>query len=224
MHVAKANVNGNPNVGLFGFDAGEAVLFGEKLRTKQKHLFEEVLGKPLRTIRIAGTNFPGVFLAGNSKATLVPRIIFDSEERVLKDLGLKYVIMDTEVTCLGNTIACNDHGAIVGTEFSESEVKFIEKHLGVEVVKMDVAGLTTPGAVIVVNGKRAVVHKDVSDEELKIIEKTLKVKAFPASINLGGPYLRAGLLRTTHGFIVGDLSGGPEIVNIDEALGYHALE
>ncbi|MBR9702959.1 translation initiation factor IF-6, partial [Candidatus Woesearchaeota archaeon] len=44
------------------------------------------------------------------------------------------------------------------------------------------------------------------------------------TVNLGGSHLRAGILNSEHGLVVGELSGGPEIVHIDEALGYHELE
>jgi translation initiation factor 6 (eIF-6) len=48
----------------------------------------------------------------------------------------------------------------------------------------------------------------------------LRVKLEPATINLGTPYLHAGIACNKFGFIIGDASGGPEIVHIEEALGY----
>lgn len=218
MHVTKANINGNPNVGLFGFSTREYVLISEKLKTKQKELFEEVLGLPIKKVRIAGTTMTGVFLAGNKNAILIPSIIFDTEKKVLEELKINFKIIKSDITCFGNSIACNDDGAIISTEFSDEEAELISKTLKVPVEKLDIAGLNNPGALIVIKGNNAIVHKDASSEEIKTIEKVLKVNCHPATVNLGGPHLHAGIINSDHGFIIGDLSGGPEILNIDEAL------
>lgn len=223
MHIIKSNIHGNPNVGLYGIAIAGKLLFGEKLRTKQREQYEQVLGVELVRCRIAGTDLPGAFLAGNSKTLLVPSITFEHELRVLQEHNIPFTLFETNVTCLGNTIACNDNGAIVSTEFSEEEVAQISKALGVPCVRLDVAGLTTPGAVIVVHDGHAIVHKDASPEDVALIEKTLQVTVEPATVNLGSPHLRAGILHSEKGLVVGDLSGGPEIVHIDEALGYHIL-
>ena len=37
---------------------------------------------------------------------------------------------------------------------------------------------------------------------------------------MGVPFIGSGILANSHGFVIGDASGGPEIVNADEALGF----
>jgi translation initiation factor 6 len=51
-----------------------------------------------------------------------------------------------------------------------------------------------------------------------MIETTLKVPVTTGTLNLGNPYVKGGLVANSHGLIVGDMSGGPEIVNAEEAL------
>lgn len=223
MHIIKSSVNGNPNVGLFGIATQGKILFGEKLRTKQKEEYEQVLGAELIRTKVAGTDLPGVMLAGNSNALLVPHIMFEQEKKALEKAGIDFTVITTNTTCLGNTIACNDHGAILSSEFSEKEAQSISDALQVPCVQADICGLTTPGAVIVTHGDKAVMHKDATDQEAKLVEETLKVTVEPATVNLGSPHLRAGILHSEQGIIVGELSGGPEIVHIDEALGYHEV-
>lgn len=224
MAVIKANINANPNVGLYGIVIGDTLLFGEKLRTKQQELFEKTLGVKLHRLRVAGIDFPGVMLATNNKVLLVPNIIFDSEKRIIEELKIPYKIINTNVTCLGNAIACSEHGAILSTEFLEEEVEQIQEALGVPCKQTDIAGLTSPGAVIIVKDDRAVIHPHASPEEVAIVEQTLKVTVEPATINLGSPHLRAGLIHSKSGLIIGDHSGGPEIVQLDEALGYSQID
>ncbi len=221
MHILKTNFNGTPNVGLYGYATQRYLLLGERLTEKlEKEVRDALGGIEVRTMRVAGTGMPGLFLAGNSKAVLVPSIAFPQELKILRDLGIPYEVIETSQTCLGNNIACNDHGAIVSTDFSERECKRIGQALGVPVVRLDIAGLTTPGAFIVLNGDKGIVHRNASEAEVAAIEEALKVTLSPATVNLGTPYLHAAILGNAHGFVIGDASGGPEIVHVDDALGY----
>jgi translation initiation factor 6 len=220
-HILKTNFNGTPNVGLYGYATKEWVLLGEHLTEKLHAEVQESLGNvPIHMFRVAGTNMPGIFLAGNSTTLLVPGIAFDYELEQLKKLNIPFTIFKTRHTCLGNNIACNDSGAIISTDFDETERKFIENSLGVPTIRMDIAKLSTPGALIVLNGNRGIIHRDATQEEIKEAEAILHVKLEPATVNLGTPYLHAGILCSPYGFVIGDQSGGPEIVHIDEALGY----
>jgi translation initiation factor 6 len=221
MGILKANFNGTPTVGLYGYATDSFLLLGEHLQEKVLKEVTEVLGNvPVHTFRVAGTGMPGIFLAGNSTTILVPSIAFDYELEQLTKLGINHTVFKTRHTCLGNTIVCNDHGAVISTDFDETERKQIEKVLGVPAVRMDIAKLNTPGALIVLNGERGIIHRDATTEEVAEVERILKVKLEPATINLGTPYLRAGIINNSHGFVIGDQSGGPEIVHIDAALGY----
>lgn len=221
MRVLKANFNGTPNVGLYGYATDKYLLMGEHIQEKLLSDVLEVLGNvELHSFRVAGTGMPGIFLAGNSTTVLIPSIAFDYEIQALEKLKIPHTVFKTRHTCLGNNILCNDHGAIISTDFDETERKFIERSLGVPAVRMDIAKLNTPGALVVLNGKHGIIHRDAAPDEIKEIEKLLKVKLSPATVNLGTPYLRAGILNNNHGFVIGDQSGGPEIVHIDEALGY----
>ncbi len=221
MHVLKTNFNGTPNVGLYIYATNEYILLGEHLSDKLTKEVDDALGNvPIHHIRIAGTTMPGIFLAGNKKKILVPSITFDTELAALDRANIEYHVLKSRHTCLGNNIVCNDYGAVISTDFSEEERKEIEKVLGVPTIKMDVAGLNTPGAVIVLHGKRGIIHRDASHQEMHQIESILRVKLEPATINLGTPYLHAGISCNKFGFVIGDASGGPEIVHIEESLGY----
>jgi translation initiation factor 6 len=221
MHIFKTSFNGTPNVGLYAYPVAGKLLLGEHLTDKVLAGITEALGNiDVRQQRIAGTDMPGIFLAGNARATLVPAIAFDTELEQMRKLGINAVPFQTRHTCLGNLIVANEHGAIISKEFDDREQKFIEEALGVPALKLDIAGLSTPGAVLVVNGANGIIHRDATDSEIAEIEQHLQVQLSVATVNLGTPYLRAGIISNEHGFVVGDQSGGPEIVHIDEALGY----
>ena len=221
MHVLKTNFNGTPNVGLYIYATNDYIIMGEHVQEKLLAEVNMTLGDvPVHHIKIAGTSMPGIFLAGNSKAVLVPSLAFDWEIKALEQAGVPVKILKTRQTCLGNNIVCNDHGAIISPDFTEEERKDIEKLLGVPAIKMEIAGLASPGALVVLNNKHGIIHRDASTQEIKQIEGLLRVKLEAATINLGTPYLRAGIVNNKFGFVIGDASGGPEIVHIEESLGY----
>ena len=37
---------------------------------------------------------------------------------------------------------------------------------------------------------------------------------------MGSPYVSSGILTNKNGFVIGSMSGGPEIDNADKALGF----
>ena len=95
MHLLMTNINGNPNVGLYGFANNKYVLVGREVPAALAQEIGKVLNVPVHQISIAGTSLLGVFLAGNDHKLLVPSIAFDSELRVLDKLGIPYAVIET---------------------------------------------------------------------------------------------------------------------------------
>ena len=225
MPVHTTTFHGNPNVGLYAYCTERAgqrlVIIGERLSKDDEKNVADALGAELHYIMIAGTPMPGIFLAGNSKALLVPAIAFEREIEALNKLGLPVHVLDTTLTCLGNNILVNDHGCLVNPDFTETEIKKLHALLGVPVKRIKIAGLDTPGACVVLNGRHGIIHRDAAEFEIEMVKQTLGLESLePASVNLGSPYVKAGVAANSHGFVISSQSGGPEIVHIEQSLGY----
>ncbi|MBW3015845.1 translation initiation factor IF-6 [Candidatus Woesearchaeota archaeon] len=219
-HILDTNFDGNPNVGLYAFCTDKFCLLGKEINPRKAKEIEAVLKVPVHRINICGTSLLGVFIAGNSKCLLVPGIAFENELRVLDKLGIKYKVINTKQTALGNNILCNDEGAVVNPEFSADTKKEIRQALGVNLKPGTIAELDIVGSLGVAARGNCIIHMDASDDEIKKIEELLKVKCHSATVNLGNPYIKAGLFCNKNGFVIGDQSGGPEITMIDEYLGF----
>ena len=219
-HIWTTNFYGNPNVGLYAFATDKHCLMGYDLRKSIRKQIEEILNVPVHHMTMCGTPLLGVFLAGNKNCLLVPSICFDDEIEVLKRLKIKYAVIDTKLTALGNHILCNDHGCIVNPDFSDDAVNAIGKALKVDVHKAEIAGIKTVGSAAVANSTHCLVHRDAESKEIENIGKILKVEVETVKINMANPFLRSGIICNNHGLVVGDGSGGPEVTNADEALGY----
>jgi translation initiation factor 6 len=219
-HIVRTSVHGNPNVGLCGYATDKYCLIGAEYTKAQADEMEQILKVPVHRISMCGTSLIGVFVAGNSNCLLVPSIAFDYELEMLDELKIKYAVLDTKLTALGNNILCNDTGALINPDFPESEMKEIKGHLDVKVEKGLIGGLTIVGVMAAMNDKGGVINRDIKSAELKVVEKLLAVKFAEGSVNIGTPQIGSGLFCNSNGFVVGESSSGPELTNIDEALGF----
>ncbi len=220
MGALIAHLNGNPNIGLYGFCTNSYALVGKEVSEELAEKIGKALKVPIHRITIAGTSFIGVFLAGNKNGLLVPSLIFDYELEALKKLKLPIHIMETNLTCLGNNILCNDHGALINPDFTQQEAQEIQKVLKVPVKKERLIKLDNVGSLAVLNKHAALVHMDLGKEDTELIKKVLNLPAFPGTVNLGNPYIKAGLLCNDHGYVIGEQSGGPEMVYVEQCLGF----
>ena len=219
-HIFRTTVHGNPNVGLCGYATDEYCLIGAEFTKEQAKEMETVMKVPVHRISMCGTSLIGVFVTGNSNCLLVPGIAFDYELEVLDKLGIKYKVLDTKLTALGNNILCNDFGCLVNKEFPEDEIRLIKEALDVPVKTGTVATFDVMGVMAAINKSGGVIHRNIQDKELKIIEDLFHIKLTQGTVNIGTPQIRSGLFCNSHGFVIGEVSSGPEIINIDEALGF----
>ncbi len=220
MHILTTNINGNPNLGLVGDCNNDYCLVGKEVPESRAEKIGQALKVPVHRINICGTSLLGVFLAGNSKMLLVPHIAFDDEIEELNKLGIKHTIIKTDLTALGNNLLCNDKGCLANPDFSANVKKQIRQALDVTLHPGVIADLNIVGSLAVLNSKGCLVHQDITKAEEKEIKGLLGLNCITGTVNMGNPFIKSGVLCNDKGFVIGDQSGGPEITNADEALGF----
>lgn len=224
MHILKTNINGNPNVGLYGFTTNKYCLLGEEVSDSVKEKISNILNVPCYKLNIAGTSLLGVFLAGNDDILLIPNIVFPWEiekiEKIAKEHNFKYEIIESELTALGNNIVCNENGCLINPEYSENVKNQIEKIMNIPIKQGQIANLPTVGSLVALNNKGCAIHRDGEDFEIDFVNSTLNVEAETATVNMGNPFIKSGIIVNNNGFMVGDFSGGPEITYLDEIFGF----
>ena len=218
-HVMIASLNGNSNVGLYGLVTNTHILLGKEVHTYHEKL-EKLFEKPIAHITIAGTSLIGVFCVWANNKLLVPSIIFEEEKELLEELGLKVVVIDTKLTCLGNNILVGTKSAILNPDFKPKEIKQIEKAIGMPCNPATIMDIEAVGALGVQRGGKALFHRDIPPQTIEELEKDLGISITQGTINMGSPYIKSGILLGEDAFVVGNSSGGPEITNADEALGF----
>jgi translation initiation factor 6 len=219
LKVRKTNFRGNPNVGLYLYVTDEVCLAGMEVPDEELAHLEETFGVPVHRITLAGTGLLGVFLAGYGKKLLVPGIIFDRELKALQKLGFEVHIIDTTFTALGNNILCNAHGLLVSMDYTPAERKQIEEALGLPSKALGIsAEITVIGSAALATERGCLIHRAAQDFEVEMVSSTLQVPVTRGTVSMGSGFVKSGIAANDHGMVVGDTSGGPEIVNAEEAL------
>ena len=219
-HLFKTYFHQNPNVGLCGFANDKFALLPYIASQKQEEEIANVLQVPVHKVNVCGTSLLGVFIAGNNNGILLPHIIFESEKKHIDNWKIPHTILQTDHTALGNNIVATDDAALIGPDI-EPVKNDIRKALKVsKIAVFAVQNIPVVGAMMVLNGKGCLMSAIASSEEVDYVQKFFKVPVTKGTVNMGSPYVRAGIMTNSKGFIFGDRTGGPEAVNIDSALGF----
>lgn len=224
MKLFRTSLQGNPNVGLYGYCTDQYCLLAPEFTAEQVATIQTVLQVPVYQIKIGHSSLIGALVTGNSAILLVPSITDDQELLHLKQLGIHYKVIPSKLTALGNNILCNDAGALVNREYSADTKKIIRQALHVTLHPGEIATTEVPGSCVVHNTHAAVIHAFATLEQIKEVEDLLGVPCTKGTVNFGSPYLRSGLFVNSHGMVAGDASTGIEIENIYEALGFMEQE
>lgn len=214
------NVRGTGLIGLYIIATNNFVLVGNEVPDSWDKTIEEVFKVPIIRLTIAGTSLLGAFIATNGEEIIVPSIIFSREEKILENAGVKYTKITTDLTCLGNNVVATEKGTLLNPEFDDLAIKQIEQAFPGKAKKITIGENPTVGSFIVHNNKFGLISPDVSDENAKIIEEHLGIKLSSGTVEMGVTQVRSGLVANKNGYLIGNHSGGPELVNADRALGY----
>ncbi len=224
-HVLITNFDGNPNVGMFGLATDKFCLVGRAVKEKDLRELEPVLGVPVLQVGLYGTELVGLFCTATSDSILLPDIVSAHELKELKSkltkLGVTVSVIKTEHTALGNTILMNDRAGIISMAYDREAVEAIKRAFPkVKFEQFDLCGLPTPRSVGIVTNKGGLFSANLPDDEIKKVEKLFGFEIGLGTVNLGSPFVSAGIVANSNGFVMGRNSSGYELGRADESLGF----
>ena len=197
--LKRMNLTGSPNLGVYISVNDEVAIVPFNLSTEVEDIIKETLEVDTIKTSIAGCNL---------------------NVQTLEDAGLNVSLMPGKYTAVGNIIAANDHGAIVGPKVGEKAVKVIEDTLKVPVEISSIADSNIIGSSSLVTNKGFLVHRDASYEELDFVEEVFKVEGNIGTVCKGMPLVGACGIANSQGAIVGESTTGPEMARLEESLGF----
>ncbi len=215
MYFTQLQATGEDFIGLLGFASDKYAILSRNFPD------QDVLNVPVLKTSVYGTGLCGLFLAGNGNGVLAPYLVSDDLtkklECFLNPLDVKVGVVGGDYTALGNLVCANDYGCFASPMISETDV--LEGVLGVPIVQKKIGGHSDVGAVISATNKGFVAHPDL-EGELDEIEQVLKVKGLCSTVNFGSPYVKAGLIANSKGYIAGLRTSGIELGRVDDAFGF----
>jgi translation initiation factor 6 len=212
--------NRNPNIGVFAGANDDLAVLPVTCPESFVSAVKEALGVEVVRTNICGTSLVGVMTAMNNKGVLLSKHAEEREIQALKGAGLEVGIIEDKYTAMGNLVLLNDRAAIISGLFSKRTVKAMEDVLDCEVVPRNLGGFKTVGSLGIATNKGALMHPLVEEEELEWVEDVLKVDVDLGTVNRGVGFIRTGLIVNKNGALIGDATTGPEIVRIEDSLGY----
>lgn len=220
MHVTKLTVQGNSLAGLYVLPLDDKVLVGNEVAQSADKDIAEIFGGEVIRLTIAGTSLLGVFLATDGEKLLVPHIILPHEKALLEEHNIPYIIVPSDLTCLGNNIIASKEGVLVNTAYDEHAIQIIGEFLGVNVQALEMEGILAIGSLLAHNDTHGLISHDVAEHTIKQLEEFLGLTISTGTVNMGSTQIRSGIAVNNKGFIIGQASGGPEVMNADQALGF----
>ena len=222
MHIALQEIDGSSNIGLYAHVTSKVIYVGHNVPTAEQEKMQEVLGLPLIEVSVAGSNLVGAFLTSIDNTVIVPNIVEEEEKTILENTPHNIAYVDVTHNCLGNNTILTKKHAFINPEYSKKDKKTLRKAIGQDITRKKIGGVNAVGTLVAVNipRKRFVITNTVTDEEFEEVQQKTGLQGTPTTVNMGSPYLHAGILTSKNGVLVGKNSGGPEVTHIDEGLGF----
>lgn len=212
--------NKNPNIGVYAGANDTIAVLPANCPGRFASLVSKTLGVEVLETNICGIGLIGVMVAMNNHGVVVSKHCTEKETDALKKAGLEVGVIPDKYTAMGNLILLNDNAAIASDVFSKKAVKIMEDALDCEVAVRKLGDYKTIGSLGVATNKGALLHPLLREEELDWVEAVLGVKVDIGTVNRGVGFVRTGLIANSKGILIGDVTTGPEIVRIEDSLGF----
>ncbi len=218
--VERAEIYGSSSIGVFIFANNEVALIPLDAPAKVEEAVREALGVEVLRASVMSSVLLGVLVAGNSNGLLLPAHTLESEMSKLRGaLGdINLTVLPSKKNAIGNLVLANDRAAVVDPDMDRGLVRAVEDALGVEVVRMRIAGHSLVGAVAAASNSGVLVHPLASDEEVEVLADVFKARVDVGTVNRGSPFIRSGLVVNDKGALVGADTTGPELMRIHEVF------
>lgn len=223
MGIVKTNLFGGSSIGVYLSISSKMMLYPSVTPKEKVVLFKDAFDDnfPILPLMVNQSALLGCYCVMNLNGIIVPDLITETESEKIKSYVEKYDMNYCEIStrdnAIGNLIMTNDKGSVISS-YLKNNVTQIQDTLDVEVLILDYATTRLAGSAGITNNKGCCVHPMVTDDEADMISDVLKVPIDVSTINMGDPFVHAGIAANDFGAIIGDLSSGPEMMRITNML------
>ncbi len=207
MDFFQANVNGDPNIGLYATATERFIISGEEL--------DWPVDIPVIIARHIDMPFSGIFFAANSEI-----IVSHSElEREVEEKLVRFgsiIKINSKYNTVGNLVVMNDNACLISPLIRKWKRQF--EDLGMECEARDIGGINLVGSVAKATNTGIAVHPSVTEDELDFLEDFFGVRAGVATVS-GSLFVGSGLVGNSRFMAMSDAATGIEMARIGEIFG-----
>ncbi|MEM3670310.1 MAG: translation initiation factor IF-6 [Thermoprotei archaeon] len=219
MTIERLSLFNTENIGVYARANNSCVFVPAGLGRMFSELIGSKTGIDTVELELGGISATGIMIACNDNGVILPYNASEEAVSAIRNRGLNYHVSKSRVNALGNLLAANSKVCFASPILGHPLLKAVEDTLDVEVVATTVAGLTTVGSSLALNNKGFVCNPETSDEEFELIKNRSGLSGSRVTVNGGYPYVRSGMVFNDHFVLVGKLSTGVELAEIESGLG-----
>jgi translation initiation factor 6 len=214
------DIHGSPNIGVYTLTTNKFTIIPLKLSRYKTRKIQECLNVEMVATTMGRTMLTGVLAVANSNGIVIPNYVSDKELQPLKKFDVNFERIESKKNAFGNLILVNDKGGIVDQDLMKDKetMKCVRDTLDVEITQGTIAGLNYVGSLAVATNKGVLAHPMIEEDERKLLREVLKVPVDEGTVNLGIPFISSGLMANDNGALAGNVTTGPEIFIIGNAL------
>ena len=218
MNFLRINFDGDPNLGLYGFATDKYCFMGsDRYSAKVK----DTLKVQIHAFPLLNMDLVRIFCTGNSSSVIIPKVLQDFDPESVEKMRkyFEVLVVNTRYSSIGNLMLMNDNGILISPLLKKHK-KDIERFCGINCEIATVANMNIIGNLGFATNKGCLAHPKLREKEKRLIEHTLKVDADICTVNFGSPYPGAGIIANSNGFVVSEITSGPELGRITDVLGF----
>ncbi len=219
MGVAKLSILGNAYIGAFSIATDKFILLAKGATHGEEGVLHKNLDVPVARTTVSGSDLIGIYARANSRAILLPEMLYSDELHSLKKQlhGIEIHVLKMDLNALGNNILANDKFAVLNPNFERKEAKEIGELLDVEVLQMAIGGYETVGANNILTNKGMVLNNKVEDSEVDRVKENIS-NVSQSTANTGSLSIGLCTVANSNGVAVGKTTTGYEMASIMEGL------
>ncbi len=216
--LLKGRIHNSPYIGVFSASNDDIAIVPMDIAKEEEESIKKCMNVEIHKTLLGGSPLIGSLMVINSHGAVITDFADIDDVSFLKN-SYNILFVNDKINAVGNDILAGEKAAIVHPGFDKETIKLISDVLDIEVIKMELGGISTVGSSALLTKKVLLVNPQVNEDEMEKLKEIFKVPVYVVTANFGSLYIGASMIANSKGAHIGDISTTVEVLQIEEALG-----
>ncbi|MGC8663060.1 MAG: translation initiation factor IF-6 [Thermoplasmata archaeon] len=216
--LLKGRIHNSPYIGVFSASNDDIAIVPMDIAKEEEESIKKCMNVEIHKTLLGGSPLIGSLMVINSHGAVITDFADIDDVSFLKN-SYNILFVNDKINAVGNDILAGEKAAIVHPGFDKETIKLISDVLDIEVIKMELGGISTVGSSALLTKKVLLVNPQVNEDEMEKLKEIFKVPVYVVTANFGSLYIGASMIANSKGAYIGDISTTVEVLQIEEALG-----